>query len=98
MHLKKTFTKRRPFCSWRYEFTVQDLKNNAWVTVNNNFVTSEAIRQWSAMVIAESPNEWQKYRYYRLRIYIFYFLHAVLCPERIIPQKTIIDRWFRHCR
>ena len=44
------------------------IKNNAWVTVNNNFfVTSEAIRQWFSRVtksrvkiIAESPHEWQK--------------------------------------
>ena len=44
------------------------IKNNAWVTVNNDFfVTSEAIRQWFSRVtksrvkiIAESPHEWQK--------------------------------------
>ena len=46
----------------------RDIKNNAWVTVNNDFfVTSEAIRQWFSRVtksrvkiIAESPHEWQK--------------------------------------
>ena len=27
-----------------------------------------------------------------------YFLHAILCPEHPMPLKTIIDRWFRHCR
>ena len=45
-----------------------DIKNNAWVTVNNDFfVTSEAIWQWFSRVtksrvkiIAESPHEWQK--------------------------------------
>ena len=26
---------------------------------------------------------------------LFYFLHAVLCPEHTIPLKTIIDRRFR---
>ena len=28
----------------------------------------------------------------------FYFLHATICPEHTIPLKTIIDRWFHHCR
>ena len=44
------------------------IKNNAWVTMNNDFfVTSEAIRQWFSRVtksrvkiIADSPHEWQK--------------------------------------
>ena len=44
------------------------IKNNVWVTVNNDFfVTSGAIRQWFSRVtksrvkiIAESPHEWQK--------------------------------------
>ena len=47
---------------------VYDIKNNVWVTVNNDFfVTSGAIRQWFSRVtksrvkiIAESPHEWQK--------------------------------------
>ena len=26
-----------------------------------------------------------------------YFLHAILCPERTTPPKTIIDRSFPHC-
>ena len=29
---------------------------------------------------------------------LFYFLHAILCPEHTIPLKAIIDRSFRHCR
>ena len=28
---------------------------------------------------------------------LFYFLHAIFCPDRTIPLKTIIDRWFRNC-
>ena len=47
---------------------MDDIKNNVWVTVNNDFfVTSGAIRQWFSRVtksrvkiIAESPHEWQK--------------------------------------
>ena len=46
----------------------RDIKNNAWVTVNNDFlVTSEEIRRWFSRVtksrvkiLAESPHEWQK--------------------------------------
>ena len=29
---------------------------------------------------------------------LFYFLHAILCPEHMIPLKAIIDRSFRHYR
>ena len=29
---------------------------------------------------------------------LFYFLHAILCPEHTILIKTIIDRSFRNCR
>ena len=29
---------------------------------------------------------------------LFYFLHAILCPEHTILLKTIIDRSFRNCR
>ena len=29
---------------------------------------------------------------------LFYFLHANSYPGHTIPLKTIIDRWFRHCR
>ena len=27
---------------------------------------------------------------------LFYFLHAILCPEHTIPLKTITDRSFRN--
>ena len=50
-----------------------DIKNNAWVTVNNDFwVTSEAICQWFSRVtksrvkiIGKSHHEWSKNRYSR---------------------------------
>ena len=50
-----------------------DIKNNAWVTVNNDFwVTSEAICQWFSRVtksrvkiIGKSYHEWPKNRYSR---------------------------------
>ena len=82
-----------------------DIKNNAWVTVNNDFwVTSEAICQWFSRVsksrvkiIGKSHHEWPKNRYSRLRMYYFisYTLFYVL--ELTILLKTIIDRSFRNC-
>ena len=50
---------------------VDDIKNNAWVTVNNDFlVTSEVICQWFSLVtksrvkiIGKLPHEWPKNRY-----------------------------------
>ena len=51
----------------------EDIKNNAWVTVNNDFlVTSGVICQWFSRVtksrvkiIGKSPHEWPKNRYSR---------------------------------
>ena len=47
--------------------TMFDIKNNAWVTVNNDFwVTSEAICQSSRVkIIGKSPHEWPQNRYSR---------------------------------
>ena len=53
--------------------TMKSMKNNAWVTVNNDFwVTSEAICQWFSRVtksrvkiIGKSHHEWPKNRYSR---------------------------------
>ena len=51
-----------------------------------------------------SENHWQiasrvtKKSLFTVTNVLFYFLHAILCPEHTIPLKTIIDRSFRHCR
>ena len=71
------------------------IKNNAWVTVNNDFwVTSEAICQYFSRVtksrmkiIGKSHHEWPQNRYSRYRMNLFYFLHAIWCPEHTIPIK-----------
>ena len=83
-----------------------DIKNNAWVTMNNDFwVTSETICQWFSRVtksrvkiIGKSTHEWPPKSLFTVTNVLFYFLHAVLCPEDTIPLKRIIDNWFRHCR
>ena len=87
-------------CPW-----VQDIKNNAWVTVNNDFfVTSEAIRQWFSRVtksrvkiIAESPHEWQKIVIHSNECIIL-FLTRYLMSWTLNSAKSVIDRWFRRCR
>ena len=66
----------------------KDIKNNAWVTVNNDFwVTSEAICQWFSRVtksrvkiIGKSHHEWPKKSLFTVTNVLFYFLHAILCP------------------
>ena len=78
-----------------------DIKNNVWVTVNNDLgVTSEAICQcfheWRS-------HEWKSLAKIASRVtpkslftvtnVLFYFLHAIWCPEHTIPLKqlTIAD-------
>ena len=73
---------------WSIHGGVQDIKNNAWVTVNNDFwVTSEAICQWFSRVtksrvkiIGKSHHEWPKKSLFTVTNVLFYFLHAILCP------------------
>ena len=82
------------FCSATHE--AQDIKNNAWVTVNNGFlVTSKVICRVTksrVKIIGKSHHA------FTVTNVLFHFLQAMLCPEHIIPLKTIIDRSFRHCR
>ena len=84
---------------------MQDIKNNAWVTVNNYFwVTSEAICQRFSRVtksrvkiIGKLHHEWPKNRYSRKRMYYF-ISYTLFCPEHKVLLKTIIHRSFRNCR
>ena len=76
-----------------------DIKNDAWVTVNNDFlVTSEVTCQWFSRVtksrvkiIGKSPHEWLKYRYSRQRRYyfIYYTLFHVLNTPFRLKQPSI---------
>ena len=63
--------------------TLKDIKNNAWVTVNNDFLSR--VRRFG-----NDFHEW------RTNV-LFYFLHAFLCHEHTNPLRTIIERSFRHC-
>ena len=73
------------------------IKNNAWVTVNNDFwVTSEAICQYLFTGDeVTSENHWQiASRVTRKSLFTvtnvsFYFLHVIWCPEHSIPPKQL---------
>ena len=59
-------------CLWQGRIFTDDIKNNAWVTVNNDFLVT-------------SENHWQitsrvtKISLFLVTNVLFYFLHAVLC-------------------
>ena len=73
----------------------KNIKNNAWVTVNNDFwVMSEAICQWFSRVtksqvkiIAESLHEWQKSLFAVTKV-LSYYLHVILCHEHTDPLSS----------
>ena len=79
-------------------------ENNAWVTMNNDFlVTSDVICQWFSRVtksqvkiMDKSPHEWPKKSLFMVTNVLFYFLYAILYLEHTIPLQTIIARSFRH--
>ena len=48
-------------------------------------------------ILAESAHEWQKLSS-RLTHTLFYFLHAILCPQPKNLLKTIINCSFHHCQ
>ena len=82
------------------------IKNNAWVTVNNDFlVTShEVICQWFSLVtksrvkiIGKSRHEWPKIIIHGNECIIL-FLTQYFMPWTHNPHKTIIDHSFCHCR
>ena len=63
------------------------IKNDAWITVNNNFlVISEAICQWFSRVTKSRVNHWQiasrvtQKSLFTVTNVLVYFLHAILCP------------------
>ena len=85
---------------------IHDIKNNAWVTVNNDFFGHE----WGDLPMiftsdeVASKNHWQitsrvtKKSLFTVTNVLFYFLHAILYLEHTVPLQTIIDRSFLHCR
>ena len=91
--------------NWKSRFKLNNpwehirvIKNNAWVTVNNDFfVTSEAIRQWFSSrvkIIAESPHEWQKIVIHGNECIILFLTCYFMSWTH---KSAIIERSFRHC-
>ena len=81
--LKTVFRYPTEYGFSQWETKLQYIKNNAWVTVNNDFfVTSEATPQWFSRVtksrvkiIAESPHEWQKFVIHSNECIILFLTH-----------------------
>ena len=81
---------------------MKDIKNNAWVTVNNDFLSrvrrfGNDFHEWQShewvKIIAESPREWQK-SLFTVTNLLFYFLHAILCHEHTNPLRTLMGAHF----
>ena len=81
-----------------------DIKNNAWVTMNNDFWSRVG---WFANDFYNWPShEWKSLAnhltsdqksLFTVKNVLFYFLHAILYLEHTVPLQTIIGRSFRHC-
>ena len=81
-----------------------DIKNNAWVTMNNDFC-----HEWGDSVMIFTSDEVTSENHCRIASRVtknslftvtnvlFYFLHAISCHENTNPLRTIIERSFRHC-
>ena len=75
---------------------LKDIKNNTWVTVNNDFgVMSEALWQQFSLVtkpqvkiISKRFMSDPKSLFTAMNV-LFYFLQAILRPEHTIPLKTL---------
>ena len=81
-----------------------DIKNNAWVTVNNDFLSQvrrfgNDFHEWRSHEWKSFPNRLtnDKKSFFTVTNVLFYFLHATLCHEHTNPLRTIIERSFRHC-
>ena len=81
-----------------------DITNNAWVTVNNGFLSR--VRRFGNDLHEWRSHEWKsllssltsdKKSLFTVTNVSFYFLHAILCHEPTNPLRLIIERSFRHC-
>ena len=84
--------------------TMPDIKNNAWVTPNNDFLSRV---RW----FGKDFHEWWSHKWKSLQNHLtsdekslftelnvsFYFFHAISCHEHINQLNTIFKHSFRHC-
>ena len=80
------------------------IKNNAWVTVNNVFLSQvrrfgNDFHEWRSHEWKTLPNRLTSdiKALFTVTNVLFYFLHGISCNEHTNPLKPIIDRPFRHC-
>ena len=92
-------------CPTKPSVILQYIKNNAWVTVNNNFGSRV---KW----FANDLHEWRSHEWKSLANHLtsnpkslftetnvlFYSLHAILCLEHTIPLQTNTFLSFRYSR
>ena len=92
--------------SWDLEryISLDEIKNNAWVTVNNDFLSrvrrfGNDFHEWRSHEWKSLPNRLtsDKKSLFTVTNVLFYFLYAILCHEHTNPLRTIIERSFRHC-
>ena len=74
--------------------SVWDIKNNAWVTVNNDFLSR--VRRFGNENHCRLASRVTKIVIHGNE-FIYYFLHTVLCHSHTNSLRTIIERSFRHC-
>ena len=81
-----------------------EIKNNAWVTVNNDFLSrvrrfGDDFHEWRSHELKSLPNRLtsDKKSLFTVTNVLFYFLHAILCHEHTNSLRTIIERSFSHC-
>ena len=97
------------FNVWKFHIkyqihTMKDIKNNAWVTVNNDFLSrvrrfGNDFHEWLRHSWKSLPNRLtsDKKSLFTVTNVLFYFLYAILCHEHTNRLRTIIERSFRHC-
>ena len=83
---------------------IQDIKNNASVTVYNDFLSrvrrfGNDFHEWRSHEWKSLPNRLtsDKKLFFTVANVLLYLLHAILCHEHTNPLRTIIERSFRHC-
>ena len=82
-----------------------DIKNNAWVTLNNVFLSrvrrfGNDFHEWRSHSWKFLPNRLTSDKISLstvTNVLFYYFLHAILCHEHTNPLTTIIERSFRLC-
>ena len=74
---------------WSCTSTRRKIKNNPWVTVNNDFLVTSEVK-----IMGKSPHEWPKKSLFMVTNMLFYFLHAISCTEHTFRYKQSSIAYF----